>query len=195
MQAPDPGGQPGQRLVSVDDEAPVAPLVVTLQMGEEAAARFTDLRRTHFPAHRNWLDAHVTLFHALPGTAIDAVLADVADAATRRAPFSMRLERVLFLGAGVAYALASPEADRLRSTLAHRWAALLGRQDRARRSALHITVQNKVAPGLARALYEQLSAGFEPEDVPAVGVQVWHYAGGPWRPAASYPFGGSVPGA
>ena len=73
--------------MSVDDEAPVAPLVVTLQMGEEAAARFTDLRRTHFPAHRNWLDAHVTLFHALPGTAIDAVLADVADAATRRAPF------------------------------------------------------------------------------------------------------------
>jgi len=44
-------------------------------------------------------------------------------------------------------------------------------------------------------LYEQLGAGFEPEDVPAVGVQVWYYAGGPWRLAASYPFGGSVAGA
>lgn len=175
---------------AADDEpsTSAAPLVVTLRMADEAAARFTALRRAHFPRERNWLDAHVTLFHALPGSAIDAVLADAAAVAAATPPFAMRVERVLFLGAGVAYALASPEAQELRRSLVERWAELLGRQDRARRSALHITVQNKVTPTAARALYEDLTGRFEPESVPAVGIDVWHYEGGPWRPAASLPF-------
>jgi 2'-5' RNA ligase len=173
-----------------DVDASRAPLVITLRLDEMAAAHFSALRRAHFPPHRNWLDAHVTLFHALPGSAIDTVLADVADVASRQAPFSMRVDHVRFLGAGVAYALASPEADRVRADLAARWAGLLGRQDRARRSALHITVQNKVAPDTARALYERLVARFEPEEVRAIGLEVWHYEGGPWRPAASRPFVG-----
>ena len=166
------------------------PLVVTLRMGDAAAARFTALRRAHFPPHRNWLDAHVTLFHALPGTALDAVLADAREAALARAPFTMRSEQVLFLGAGVAFALASPEGIDLRAALAQRWFALLGRQDRARRSALHVTVQNKVAPAAARALHDALQTRFVPEDVPAVGLDVWHYEGGPWRAAASFAFVG-----
>lgn len=166
-----------------------SPLVVTLRMGDQAAARFTALRRTHFPPGRNWLDAHVTLFHALPGAALDAVLADAKDVASAQAPFPMRSAGVRFLGAGVAYTLVTPEGDALRSALVQRWSALLGRQDQARRNALHITVQNKVAPAAARALHERLERCFVPEDVPAVGLDVWHYEGGPWRAAAAYAFG------
>lgn len=164
------------------------PLVVTLRMGDEAAARFTALRRAHFPPERNWLDAHVTLFHALPGEAIDAVSADVDAVARATVPFAMQTERVLFLGAGVAYALASADADALRRDLAARWQPLLGRQDRAKRGPLHVTVQNKVEPAAARALHAELCAGFAAEEVPAVGLDVWHYAGGPWRPAFSRRF-------
>ena len=159
-------------------------------MGDAAAARFTALRRAHFPPHRNWLDAHITLFHALPGAALDAVLADAREAALAQPPFTMRCERVLFLGAGVAFALASAEGVALRAALAQRWAALLGRQDRAPRSALHVTVQNKVTPAAARALHDDLQARFVPEDVPAIGLDVWHYEGGPWRAAASFAFAG-----
>ena len=79
--------------------------------------------------------------------------------------------------------------DALRIALAGRWSALLGRQDRDRRSALHITVQNKVTPAAARALHAQLQGSFVPEHVPAVGLDVWHYEGGPWRAAAAYAFG------
>lgn len=166
-----------------------APLIVTLRMGDAAAARFTALRRAHFPPHRSWLDAHVTLFHALPGAALAGVLADARDAALAQPRFEMRSERLLFLGAGVAFALASPEGVALRAALALRWAPLLGRQDRARRNALHITVQNKVAPAAARALHDELRAHFVPEAVPAVGIEVWHYEGGPWRAAGSFDFG------
>lgn len=166
----------------------LAPLIVTLRMDPDAAARFTALRRAHFPAHRNWLDAHITLFHALPGEQVDAVLGDVAEVAARTAPFTMPVERVVFLGAGVAYALGSPEAQRLRRALAQRWDALLGRQDRAKTGPLHITVQNKVAPAVARALHDRLAGEIAPVEVRATGLEVWHYEGGPWRLATSLPF-------
>ncbi|NUZ06581.1 2'-5' RNA ligase family protein [Piscinibacter koreensis] len=171
-------------------DAPPRPLIVTLRLGEPAAAQFSALRRAHFPAHRNWLDAHVTLFHALPGAAIDRVLADAAEVARSRSALTLRVERVLFLGAGVAYAPASPQADGLRAELARRWTDLLGRQDRAKRGPLHITVQNKVAPNVARALHAELVRHFEPTDISATGLEVWHYEDGPWRAAADYPFSG-----
>ena len=59
------------------------PLVVTLLLEESAQARFDRLRAEHFPAERNHVQAHVTLFHALPGEHGDAVAADLAAAAER----------------------------------------------------------------------------------------------------------------
>ena len=162
--------------------ATLAPLIVTLRMDAASAA--------HFPAHRNWLDAHVTLFHALPGEAIGPVMADIADVAAATPPFVLRTDRVLFFGAGVAFALASVEADALRRSLAGRWSGLLGRQDRAWRGPLHITVQNKTDAATARALHDRLVVDFVPRDVQATGIDVWHYEGGPWRHAATTAFGG-----
>ena len=43
------------------------PLVVTLLLEPSAQERFDRVRAAHFPAERNHLAAHVTLFHALPG--------------------------------------------------------------------------------------------------------------------------------
>ncbi|GAA6121210.1 2'-5' RNA ligase family protein [Acidovorax sp. FG27] len=165
-------------------------LIVTLQMDPTASARFTALRRQHFPAHRNWLDAHITLFHSLPVGSVDLVLRDAQALASSIEPFGLHVDRVQFLGAGVAYALSSVQAVRLRSALAERWSSLLGPQDRAKRGALHITVQNKVPPAAARQLQGELEQAFEPHDIAAVGVQVWYYVGGPWRHAATVPFSG-----
>lgn len=170
-------------------------LIVTLQMDPAAAARFTALRRQHFPAHRNWLDAHITLFHALPVGSVDLVLRDAQALASSTEPFGLRVDRVQFLGAGVAYALSSGQAVRLRSALAERWSSLLGPQDRAKRGALHITVQNKVPPAIARQLQGELEQVFEPHDIAAVGIQVWYYVGGPWRHAATFPLSGRRAGA
>ncbi|RBY85350.1 2'-5' RNA ligase family protein [Blastococcus sp. TF02A-26] len=169
------------------------PLIVTLLLDEEAQQRFDRLREAHFPPERNHLAAHVTLFHALPGEELATVDADLA-AAADRPPFPVQVTGVRSLGRGVAYTLASAELAELRAGLAAAWAPWLTPQDR-QRHAPHVTVQNKVDPAVARALHADLSAGFVPEVVPARGLGLWRYLGGPWEPVAEHPFrpGGRTP--
>jgi 2'-5' RNA ligase len=162
------------------------PLIVTLLLDDAAQGRFDRLRAQHFPPERNVLAAHVTLFHALPGEHLDAVRADLTAAADRPS-FDVAVTGVRFLGRGVAYTLSSPELAGLRDGLVSAWRPWLTPQDR-QKHAPHVTVQNKVAPAVARALHERLLADFEPETVPARGLGLWRYLGGPWEPVGEYPF-------
>ncbi|HEV7872179.1 MAG: hypothetical protein JWR62_3357 [Modestobacter sp.] len=163
-----------------------APLVVTLLLGDEAQQRFDRLRAAYFPPGRNHLSAHVTLFHALPGEHLAEVRGVLAEAATRT-PFAVTVSRVRFLGRGVAYELEAAELTGLRAALAARFDPWLTRQDR-QPGRPHLTVQNKVDPQVARALHADLAASFTPEEVPARGLGLWHYLGGPWRAEAEFAF-------
>ncbi|SHN63177.1 2'-5' RNA ligase [Geodermatophilus obscurus] len=162
------------------------PLVVTLLLEPGAQERFDRLRAAHFPAERNHLRAHVTLFHALPGEQADAVAGDLAVAA-RRPAFDVAVTGLRLLGRGVAYTLDAPELTALRAGLAAAWEPWLTPQDR-QRHAPHVTVQNKVEPAVARALRDRLAAGFVPHPVGARGLGLWRYLGGPWAPVAEYAF-------
>lgn len=162
------------------------PLIVTLLLEEAAQQRFDRLREQHFPSERNFLAAHVTLFHALPGEHLDAVRADLA-AAADRASFAVAITGLRFLGRGVAYSLEAPEVAALRAGLVDAWLPWLTPQDR-QRHAPHVTVQNKVAPAVARALHERLLAEFRPESVRARGLGLWRYLGGPWEPVDRFDF-------
>ncbi|GHE14143.1 2'-5' RNA ligase family protein [Klenkia taihuensis] len=164
-----------------------APLVVTLLLAQEAQQRFDELRSRHFPADRLVVGAHVTLFHAVPGEHEDAVRADLAAAADRPG-FDVEVAGVRMLGRGVAFDLRSDDVTGLRTALARRWAPWLTRQDAQWRHP-HVTVQNKVTPAAARALHDDLADGFEPYPVPASGLGLWRYEGGPWAPLDRYPFG------
>lgn len=42
------------------------PLVATLSIDSTAEEYFDNLRKQHFPKERNYLNAHLTLFNALP---------------------------------------------------------------------------------------------------------------------------------
>jgi hypothetical protein len=53
----------------------------------------------------------------------------------------------------------------------------------------HVTIQNKVAPAAARALFDNLSASFVPSDGQAVALALWRYLNGPWSLVARRPFG------
>ncbi|MFQ1000433.1 2'-5' RNA ligase family protein [Modestobacter sp. SSW1-42] len=164
-----------------------APLIVTLLLDDGAQGRFDRLRAAHFPAERNHLQAHVTLFHALPGEHLPDVSRELAEVADR-APFDVAVTRVRFLGRGVAIDLDAPELTALRRDLAAAFDPWLTRQDR-QWSRPHVTVQNKVEPDVARALYEELSASFVPETVTARGLGLWTYLGGPWSPEGEFAFG------
>ena len=163
-----------------------APLIVTLRLDADAQARFDALRRAHFPPERNHLQAHVTLFHALPGAERSQVHDDLAEVAQRPA-FPVAVSRVRSLGRGVAYDLRSLELDAARAELVRRWSPWLTPQD-ARPHAPHVTVQNKVEPAAARALLRELQAGFTPYEVTATGFALWRYLGGPWEPLGDYAF-------
>ena len=82
---------------------------------------------------------------------------------------------------------AADDLAALRVELAHRFEPWLTPQDRAKRD-LHVTVQNKVAPGRARALHADLSTGFAPWRVTAVGLGLWRYLGGPWKELTRFSF-------
>ncbi len=169
-----------------------APLVVTLQLDADAQARFDALRRAHFPPERNHLQAHVTLFHALPGAEQGRVRDDLAEVAQRPA-YEVSVVRVRSLGRGVAYDLRSAELDASRAELVRRWSPWLTPQD-ARPHAAHVTVQNKVEPAAARALLRELQAGFTPYAVTATGLTLWRYLGGPWEPLGDYRFSPAATG-
>jgi hypothetical protein len=100
--------------------------------------------------------------------------------------------RVRSLGRGVAYDLRSADLAEQRGALARRWEPWLTPQD-ARPHAAHVTVQNKVTPDRARALLQELAAGFAPYAVRATGLALWRYLGGPWEPVGDYRFSPPAP--
>lgn len=161
------------------------PLVVTLVLDDDTTARFEAERATLFPAGRTAVDAHLTLFHAVPGANLAAALADVAVEADRPA-FTLEVDEVVPLGRGAAYRLRSPELDALHRRLQQAWLEHLTPQDRQPLRA-HVTVQNKVTPAVARTTLDDLHAAFTPFTAEARALAVWRYVGGPWEPVRRFP--------
>ncbi len=164
---------------------PTPPQVVTLALDAAATAFFNALRQRHFPPERNFLAAHLTLFHHLPpGPQTEAVL---QDAATAEAPFELAVTGVAGTGRGVAYKVESKHLQQLHKGLQQRFAAVLIPQD-AQTLWPHVTVQNKVTPAAAQALLQQLQPAFTPFSVTAQGLCLWNYLGGPWSAAGTFWF-------
>lgn len=172
----------------MSDTLPAAPLILTLAFDEATFARFDGLRRRHFPEHLNFIPAHATLFHHLPGDRERAVIETVASLARAEAPPEVAVTGVRFTGRGVAYTLESPRLEAFRGRLAQAFAEALTAQDRQGWRP-HVTVQNKVRPETARALHAALAADFAPHRFTAPAALLWRYLGGPWEALARLNFG------
>jgi hypothetical protein len=164
------------------------PIIVTALMGAADFAWADGLRRAHFPPERNHLSAHITLFHHLPPSLLNELATRLKDLCRGPAPVA-RLGAVMSLGQGVAYRIDSPDLMAMRDELADAFTGLLTPQDQAR-PRLHVTVQNKVKPDVAKALAAQLSADFQPRPFAIAGLAAWHYRGGPWDLAMKAMFRG-----
>ena len=127
-------------------------LIVTAELGPADFAWLDRLRRAHYPAERNQLPAHLTMFHALPPSAEGEVAVAPVEPCRGRPPPHASIEGLMDLGGGVAFRIVSPDLERIRDELAD------GLSRPARRAGLggwrpHVTIQNKVAPqGRARLL-------------------------------------------
>ena len=163
-------------------------LIVTAEMGAEEFAWLDSLRRRHYPVDRNQLPAHLTMFHALPPSAEGEVRGRLAAIASEPPPYAM-IAGLMDLGGGVAFRIVSDELDRIRDQIAGDLHGLLGAQDSGGWRP-HVTIQNKVAPNVARALLTEMESAFRPRPMPISGLGLHRYLGGPWEGLAIYPFRG-----
>ncbi len=156
------------------------PIIITAHVEPDDIEPFDRLRQEHFPSARNFLKAHVTIFHHLPGQRLTAVCGQASEAVLTRASFSATVSGLQHLGAGVAFTIESPDLHDLRSDLLRRFGSWPGPQD-LRKFRPHITIQNKVSRADADRLFSELKRVFQPRPIRISGLDLWSYLGGPWR--------------
>jgi hypothetical protein len=159
---------------------------VTALFAEPDFAWLQGLRRTHYPAERNQVPAHLTLFRHLPPS-VERELDTRLAALTGAPPLWARVAGVIDLDGGTAFRVDSEELEDVRAELADAFHGLLTPQDSASWQP-HVTIQNKVERRAAKELQERLRASFRPRPLAIHGLATWRYLGGPWDLLKRYPF-------
>lgn len=161
-------------------------LIVTAEIAQGDFSWLEGLRRAHYPAERNQVPVHLTMFHALPPSVETELCGRLARIVRRKPPAAM-IAGLMDLGGGVAFRVVSPDLDAIRDELSDGLHGTMGPQDSGGWRP-HITIQNKVAPKVARALREQLERTFQPRSLGISGLAIQRYLDGPWEKLAAYPF-------
>jgi hypothetical protein len=130
-------------LSGATNRAPAArgPLIVTAELGAADFAWLDGLRRKHYPAGRNQVPAHLTLFRSLPPAAEAEVRRALARACAAAAPRAM-ISGLMDLGGGVGLRVRCDELDDIREAMAEHFHGLLTAQDSGG-WVPHVTIQNK----------------------------------------------------
>jgi 2'-5' RNA ligase len=165
----------------------MSPLILTLGLDPSSFEVLNALRKEHFPPERNFLDAHVTLFHKLPGEQEDSLKTTLASLANSTSVFNLNFSTLRFLGKGVAVNVESTELLELRKKLVAAWVQWLEAQDKQSFKP-HVTIQNKVSTEEARVVLEHLSKDWISFSGRGTGLLLWRYLGGPWELVEKFPF-------
>lgn len=165
------------------------PLIVTAELGRADLVWLDGLRRQHYPAERNRVPAHLTLFRSLPPTAEAEVRRVLASACAAPAPRTT-IVGPMDLGGGVAIRVRSDDLDDIRAEMVEHFHGLLTPQDSSGWIP-HVTVQNKAERGAVRELLRQLDREIEPRPLSIRGLLVFRYDDGLWEPLAGYRFRGA----
>jgi hypothetical protein len=161
-------------------------LIVTAELAPIDLAWLDRLRRAHYPAERNQLPAHLTMFHALPPSLEGEARHRLSLAAKERPPRAM-VAGLMDLGGGVAFRIVSDDLDAIRAELSEAFHGMLGAQDSGGWRP-HVTIQNKVPVREAKKLLQALEAGFSPRPLGIHGLALHRYLGGPWETLQTWSF-------
>lgn len=161
-------------------------LIVTAELGAADFAWLDGERRRHFPPERNQLDAHLTMFHALPPSSEAEVRVQLKTQCKGSRP-AASIVGLMNLGGGVAYRVLSPDLDSIRKAIADHFHGSLTAQDAAGWRG-HVTIQNKVTAGEAKALLESLGRVFCPRPLAIHGLALHRYLGGSWEKLGRWAF-------
>ena len=162
------------------------PIIVTALFAPGDDGWIQQLRRDHYPAERNQVPAHLTLFHHLTPSAAPELSSRLASA-TAAPPPRAEIVGIMDLGQGTALRVESDDLEVIREIIADGLHGLLTPQDMAPWQP-HITIQNKVQPREARRLQTQMKESFEPRPLAIRALASWRYLGGPWEPIKTHPF-------
>lgn len=163
------------------------PIIVTALFEPAEQRWLDDLRRLHYPVARNQVPAHLTLFHHLPPGLEDELDRRLRAQCHASHPPEAVIEGPIKLGNGVALRIVSADLEDIRARIADAFAPMLIPQDAASWRP-HVTIQNKVQPGVATALHARLMEEFSRRAIRLPGLATWRYRGGPWEPMARYSF-------
>ncbi|KAI1035915.1 hypothetical protein LB505_010502 [Fusarium chuoi] len=160
--------------------------ILTLLTDKRHHDEMTALRRQWFPPRLLKVDAHITLFHALPGSKLSEVKADIADIAARTATFSIGVgnQDVYEMGKGVGIKLYAGQKKVLsiRSELRNKWEPFLSDQDRREKWRGHYTVMNKQdGKEEVQKCLDYLKQGHAESKGTVEGLSLWLYDRGWWR--------------
>jgi len=161
-------------------------LIVTAELAPADLAWLDRLRRAHYPAERNRLSAHLTMFHALPPSLESEARHRLALAAKARPPRAS-VAGIMDLGGGVAFRVVSDDLDAIRDSLSEAFHDMLSAQDSGGWRP-HVTIQNKVSNRESRQLLEAMEAGFHPQSLGVAGLGLHRYLGGPWETLQTWSF-------
>lgn len=154
------------------------PLIITLELEEEAKQFFTEQRTAYFPKHINYLDAHLTLFHAVPPG--EMIIYSTIESVCKRVSFDIVVSDLRNIGNGVAYSIESKELQEMHVVMQKAFDPFLVSKDRQILWP-HITIQNKATAFKAQMLHEKLQKEFKPFSCKATGIGIYKYLGGPWE--------------
>src|ERR1700761_9043843 len=114
-------------------------------MDEESQAFFNAQRKRYFPPERNFLEAHLILFHQLPPEPATSKFLS----RFKRQPFTLEVTGLMNLGAGVAYRTESRQLNLIFKELSRYFQEHLIPQDR-QGFLPHNTMMNKTTTEAAK---------------------------------------------
>jgi hypothetical protein len=156
------------------------PLIVTALFGPGDDGWLQHLRRTHYPAERNRVPAHLTLFRHLPPS-LESELSGRLASATAAPPPQAEIVGIMDLGEGTAFRVESEALAGIREALADAFHGLQMPQDQTPWRP-HVTVRTRWRLAEARRLQRQLGADFEPRPLVIARARLVALSGGPWAP-------------
>ncbi|KAH0380868.1 hypothetical protein KCU92_g7356, partial [Aureobasidium melanogenum] len=159
--------------------------VLTLLTDAKHHRILTEMRKKYFPPRLNRLDAHITLFHALPGSLLEeSIKPTLRDISSKTKQFHLLAATPFRLNKGIAIGLpkssGGDDARQVHQQLKAAWSDFLSRQD-AGGFAAHYTIMNKVDDEKeVQKAFEQVQQEWKGCHGTVLGLSLFKYDRGNW---------------
>ncbi|KAI5196745.1 hypothetical protein E4T38_08334 [Aureobasidium subglaciale] len=159
--------------------------VLTLLTDAKHHRTLTETRKKYFPPRLNRLEAHITLFHALPGSLLEEkIKPTLREVSSNTTQFHLLAATPFRLNKGIAIGLpkssGGDDARQVHQQLKFAWEDFLSRQD-AGGFAAHYTIMNKVDDEKeVQKAFEQVQEEWKGCHGTVLGLSLFKYDRGNW---------------